>query len=326
MEIKQKLIQWYLLNQRSLPFRDSRNPYHIWISEIMAQQTQIDTMIPYYLRWINQFPTIDSVASAQESEILKAWEGLGYYRRARFIHASAKKIVNEFDSIFPENYDDIRSLPGIGDYTAGAIFSIAFNKPVLAVDGNVIRVVTRLFGIDEDPSKKSTLDSIKDRLIPYLDNENNFILTQAWMELGALVCTPKNPKCVECPFCNVCFANVNSMQASIPKATKKNKVKDEYYDVFINTSNESILMSLDDTDGLMTGMYRLPQTIQQIREQTPDYTLKHVFSHKVWNLNVYLNQIELVQEDWISLKINELKNVPIITAHKKIISKLLKRD
>ena len=163
MEIKNKLIQWYLLNQRSLPFRDSRNPYHIWISEIMAQQTQIDTMIPYYLRWIEQFPTIESVALAQESEILKAWEGLGYYRRARFIHAAAKRIIKEFGSIFPDNYDDIRSLPGIGDYTAGAIISIAFNKPVLAVDGNVIRVVTRLYGIDDDSSKKSTIDDIKAR-------------------------------------------------------------------------------------------------------------------------------------------------------------------
>ncbi len=324
MEIKQKLIQWYLLNQRSLPFRDSRNPYHIWISEIMAQQTQIDTMIPYYLRWIEQFPTIESVALAQESEILKAWEGLGYYRRARFIHAAAKKLVRDFNSVIPDNYDDIRSLPGIGDYTAGAIFSIAFNKPVLAVDGNVIRVVTRLFGIDEDPSKKSTLDGIKDRLSPFLDNENNFILTQAWMELGALVCTPKNPKCLECPLNKECFAYANSMQASLPKVSKKKKVKEEHYDVFINTSKDSILMSLDDTDGLMTGMYRLPQTIQQIREQTPDYTVKHVFSHKIWKLKVYLNQIDLNHEDWISLKIDELKNVPIITAHKKIISKLLK--
>jgi A/G-specific adenine glycosylase len=324
MEMKQKLIQWYLLNQRSLPFRDSRNPYHIWISEIMAQQTQIDTMIPYYLRWIEQFPTIQSVALAQESEILKAWEGLGYYRRARFIHAAAKKLVNEFGSIFPENYDDIRSLPGIGDYTAGAIISIAFNKPVLAIDGNVIRVVTRLFGIGDDPSKKTTIDSIKEKISPFLDNESNYILTQAWMELGALVCTPKNPKCLDCPLNKECFAYANNMQSSFPKTSKKSKVKDEFYDVFINTFGNNILMSLDDSDGLMTGMYRLPQIKQQIREIAPDYTVKHVFSHKVWNLNVYLNQIDLVREDWISLEIDELKKVPIITAHKKIISKLLK--
>ena len=324
MEIKNKLIQWYLLNQRSLPFRDSRNPYHIWISEIMAQQTQIDTMIPYYLRWIEQFPTIESVALAQESEILKAWEGLGYYRRARFIHAAAKRIIKEFGSIFPDNYDDIRSLPGIGDYTAGAIISIAFNKPVLAVDGNVIRVVTRLYGIDDDSSKKSTIDDIKARIIPYLDNKNNYILTQAWMELGALVCTPKSPKCLDCPLNKECFAYANNMQSSFPKTTKKGKVKDEYYDVFINTFESKILMSLDDSDGLMTGLYRLPQIKQQIRELTPDYTVKHVFSHKVWNLNIYLNRIDLVPEDWISLEIDELKNVPIITAHKKIINKLLK--
>lgn len=324
MEIKQKLIEWYLINQRSLPFRDSRDPYHIWISEIMAQQTQIDTMIPYYLRWIEKFPTVSSVAIAQETEILKAWEGLGYYRRARFIHAAAKKIVNEYNSVFPQGYDDIRSLPGVGDYTAGAIISIAFNKPVLAVDGNVIRVTSRLFGIDDDPTKKSTIDKIKNKLTPYLDDENNYILTQAWMELGALVCTPKNPKCLECPLNTECFAYKNNMQSSLPMTTKRVQVKDEFYDVFINTVDDCILMSLDDSDGLMTGMYRLPQMTQQIREIAPDYTMKHVFSHKVWKLNIYYNQIDLVQDDWITFKIDELKKVPIITAHKKIIDKLLK--
>ncbi|MBS3990692.1 MAG: A/G-specific adenine glycosylase [Erysipelothrix sp.] len=324
MEIKQELVHWYLQNQRSLPFRDSRDPYHIWISEIMAQQTQIDTMIPYYLRWIEKFPTIDSVALAQEGEILKAWEGLGYYRRARFIHAAAKKIVSEYNSVFPQDYDSIRSLPGVGDYTAGAIISIAFNKPVLAIDGNVIRVATRLFGINTDPSKRSTIDSIKGKLTPFLDNDNNYILTQAWMEFGALVCTPKNPKCIECPLSKYCFAKTNNMQSSLPISTKKNQVKDEFYDVFINTSNDSILMSLDDSDGLMSGMYRLPQMTQQVRDMPPDYKTKHVFSHKVWKLNIYHNQIDLNQDDWITLKIDELKNVPIITAHKKIINKLLK--
>lgn len=324
MEIKQQLIQWYLINQRSLPFRNSRNPYHIWISEIMAQQTQIDTMIPYYLRWIEKFPTVDSVAFAQESDILKAWEGLGYYRRARFIHSAAKKIVNEFNSIFPQDYDEIRSLPGVGEYTAGAIISIAFNKPALAIDGNVIRVATRLFGIDDDPSKRATIDKIKSNLTPFLDNEHNYILTQAWMELGALVCTPKNPKCLECPLIKECFAFRNNMQATLPLTTKRVQVKEELYDVFINTVDDCILMSLDDSDGLMTGMYRLPQITQQVREILPKYTTKHVFSHKVWKLNIYYNQIDLPQENWISLRINELKNVPIITAHKKIIDKLLK--
>lgn len=326
MEIKQKLIQWYLLNQRSLPFRDSCSPYHIWISEIMAQQTQINTMIPYYLRWIEHFPTIASVAQAQESRILKLWEGLGYYRRARFVQAAAKKIVSDFNSTFPDNYEDVRSLPGIGDYTASAIISIAFNKPIVAVDGNVIRVATRLFGIETDPSMKSTIQTIKGKLSHFLDHENNNILTQAWMELGALVCTPKNPKCLECPLNKECFANVNNMQSSLPKVNQKKQVKIEYYDVFVNTSKDSILMSLDNNDGLMTGMYRLPQIEQQTREFTPNYTTKHVFSHKVWKLNIYLNELDLKKEDWISLKLDELKNVPIITAHRKIIRKLLKCD
>jgi A/G-specific adenine glycosylase len=324
MEIKENLLEWYLKHQRTLPFRGSFNPYHIWISEIMAQQTQIDTMIPYFERWMSAFPTIESVANAHESEVLKMWEGLGYYRRVRFIHLAAKKIMNDFHGVFPSDYDSVRSLPGIGDYTAGAIMSIAFNSPVVAIDGNVIRVISRLYGIYENPTKKSTIDSIINLMIPFLDVENNHHLTQAWMELGALVCTPKNPKCLDCPLNAFCYANQNNVQHELPLVVKKSPSKNESYDVFLNYNDDSIFMSLDDSDGLMQGMYRLPQVRETIREESPQFTTKHVYSHKIWKMNVYVNQL-LQDENSFPIKLEELKNVPIITAHKKIIDKLIKK-
>jgi A/G-specific adenine glycosylase len=324
MKIKENLLEWYYINQRTLPFRGSHNPYHIWISEIMAQQTQIDTMIPYYERWITTFPTIKSVAEANESDVLKMWEGLGYYRRVRFIHLAAKKIMRDFDGHFPTNYDDVRSLPGIGDYTAGAIMSIAFNEPVVAIDGNVIRVIARLYGIYDNPTKKSTIDLIKSKIEPFLDEQNNQFLTQAWMELGALICTPKNPKCENCPLKLTCFAYQHHEQNNLPIVNKKNASKFEAYDVFLNYNDDTIFMSLDDSDGLMQGMYRLPQVVETIREHQPQLITKHVYSHKTWTMKVYVNQVDH-HEDSIPLKITELKNVPIITAHKKIIDKLIKK-
>jgi A/G-specific adenine glycosylase len=323
MTIKEHLLTWYSKHQRVLPFRGSKNPYHIWISEIMAQQTQIDTMIPYYERWMSVFPTIESVANASEIEILKMWEGLGYYRRARFIHQAAKRLVNDYQGTFPNNYAEVRLLPGIGDYTAGAIMSIAYNSAVVAIDGNVIRVISRLHGIYENPSKKTTLDIIKDHMTPYLDNENNHLLTQAWMELGALVCTPKNPKCNDCPLKSFCYANQYSKQSELPMLIKKSATKKESYDVIVNFSDETIFMSLDDSDGLMQGMYRLPQVSETIREESPVFVSKHIYSHKIWTMNVYVNQLEYL-ENVIPIRIDELKNVPIITAHKKIIDKIIK--
>jgi A/G-specific adenine glycosylase len=324
MTIKKHLLNWYAKHQRVLPFRGSNNPYHIWISEIMAQQTQIDTMIPYYERWMSVFPTIESVANASEVEILKMWEGLGYYRRARFIHQAAKKIVNDYQGVFPHEYEEVRSLPGIGDYTAGAIMSIAFNSAVVAIDGNVVRVISRLYGIHENPSKRTTLDIIKNHMAPFLDNENNHLLTQAWMELGALVCTPKNPKCNDCPLQLFCYANQHNKQSELPMVVKKSLIKKEFYDVILNFSDETIFMSLDDSDGLMQGMYRLPQVSETIREERPVFVSKHIYSHKTWTMNVFVNQLDNT-ENVIPIKIKELKNVPIITAHKKIIDKIIKR-
>lgn len=325
MNIKNKLLEWYQHNKRTLPFRESNNPYHIWISEIMAQQTQIDTMLPYFTRWIIRFPEIIDVAKANEEEILKLWEGLGYYRRAKNIHETAKIIVSQFHGDFPRNYSDVRSLPGIGDYTAGAICSIAFDLPTTAIDGNVIRVISRLYGIQDNPKQKRTLHQIESKMIPFLGEINNGDLTQAWMELGALVCTPRNPKCDACPLNNYCFARINSLQNHIPPSKSKPRLKIECYDVFLNYDKSKILISSDDSDGLMTGLYRLPQKVASKQISSPVFQTKHIFSHKIWKLNVFVNQIDIHEENWFYISLEDLKSVPMITAHKKIIRKFIKK-
>lgn len=325
MNLKEQLLMWYHHNHRKLPFRETFDPYHIWISEIMAQQTQIDTMIPYYKRWLDQFPTIASVAEAKEIDILKAWEGLGYYRRVRNIQNAAKIIQHQFNGQFPTEYYDVLSLPGIGEYTAGAICSIAYNHPVVAIDGNVIRVISRLFGISEDAGKKTTIDTIKSKITPYLDENNNRYLTQAWMEMGALICTPKQPKCEECPLKDYCYAYKHNLQSELPNVTKKAKQKIEEYDVFLNYENEEINVSYDDSDGLMIGMIRLPQVPKEIRSVEPTLTLKHVYSHKIWIMNVYVNRFHLKEMNE-TIHINEIKKVPMITAHKKILALLLESN
>ena len=325
MNLKEQLLTWYHDNHRKLPFRETHDPYHIWISEIMAQQTQIDTMIPYYHNWLKHFPTIASVAEAEEMDILKAWEGLGYYRRVRNIQSAAKIIQHRFNGQFPTEYSDVLSLPGVGEYTAGAICSIAYNCPVVAIDGNVIRVITRLFGISEDTGKKMTIELIKSRITPYLDDCNNRYLTQAWMEMGALVCTPKQPKCKDCPLKEHCYANKHDLKSVLPNVAKKVKQKTEEYDVFLNYNTEVINVSYDDSDGLMKGMIRLPQMPKEKRMVEPDLILKHVYSHKIWILNVYVNQFQCDKmRDMIHIK--EIKKVPMITAHKRILTLLLESD
>lgn len=324
MEIKEKLLAWYAVNKRDLPFRSSSNPYHIYISEIMAQQTQIDTMLPYYTRWIALFPTIIDVANASETSILKAWEGLGYYRRARYIHAAAKHIALHWNGHFPTTFRDIASLPGVGTYTAGAISAIAYNLPEVAIDTNVTRVIARLFGIRATSGSKVMFNLVREAMLPLVDEVTNAQLTQAWMELGALVCTAKVAKCTICPLASECYAFKHNAQTLLPITTSKPLPKNEFYDVYLNYDQQSILMSHDDRDGLMLNMYRLPQ-VASSRQDIPDLKAKHIFSHKVWNMNVFINHHVIAEPQWFYMDISELKKVPIITAHKRIIEKVFKK-
>jgi A/G-specific adenine glycosylase len=224
------LLDWFSSNARDLPWRRTRDPYAIWVSEIMLQQTQVKTMIPFWERWMRELPTIESAANASSAKIHKLWEGLGYYTRVRNLQKAAQVIVEKHAGKFPNKFDDVLSLPGVGRYTAGAICSIAFNQPTPILDGNVIRVLTRIFGIAENPKEKQTntrLWQLAEELVSNskLKIKNSKLccshLNQSLMELGALICTPRNPQCLICPVKKLCVAFKENRVEELPNLGKR---------------------------------------------------------------------------------------------------------
>ncbi len=324
----QPLIEWYHNNKRDLVFRTHQDPYRIWISEIMAQQTQIISMLDYYERWIEKWPSIKELAQAEEQEVLKAWEGLGYYSRARNILKTAKIIDKEYNAQLPITYLELRELPGIGDYTAGAISSIAYKQNVAAIDGNVIRVMSRLMKDNRDFLKSKNKKELKESLESLMKGSDPSDFTQALMELGALICKPVNPLCLECPLQKICLSKKDNSQMDYP--VKKVKIKNQTieYNVFVYKTNQSLLVSSDDTDNLMKGLLRLPMLEVGLeipfRDYEYVYTLKHLFSHKTWILNVYeVHTLTSIFSDWYFIALDEINKHSWTGAHKKIIKKLV---
>jgi len=217
--VQKRLHLWYSKNKRLLPFRNSKEPYKIWLAEIMLQQTQMATVIPYYNRWINHFPNLKNVAEARLSELLKLWEGLGYYARCRNFHKAAIIINRDHNGKIPEDWETFRSLPGVGDYTAAAVLSISFSLPYVVIDGNVKRVMARVLGRKKLSTRNMSM--IINRLNNWIDKENPGDFNQAMMELGAMLCKPKRPKCILCPFQTICKAAAVGDPASYPGKIKK---------------------------------------------------------------------------------------------------------
>jgi A/G-specific adenine glycosylase len=223
------LLGWFSQNARDLPWRRTRDPYAIWVSEIMLQQTQVKTVIPYWKRWMRKLPTIKAAASASPGKIHKLWEGLGYYTRVRNLQKAARQIMEKHDGKFPDNFDDMLALPGIGRYTAGAICSIAFNQPTPILDGNVIRVLTRVFGIGKNPREKKTnaqLWRLAEELVAHASRftfhaSRTSHLNQSLMELGALICTPRQPQCPVCPVKKLCVAFQENRVAELPNLGRR---------------------------------------------------------------------------------------------------------
>ena len=220
--IKRELLLWYSENKRILPFRKTSNPYKIWLSEVMLQQTKVKTVIPYYNRWLKHYPTLQSAADARIDNLLKLWEGLGYYQRCRNFHKALQIVVNNYKGKIPRSFDRFIDLPGVGEYTAGAVLSIAFNKPIPAIDGNVKRVMSRILGIKNLTSYNSRrMKNTINKFIPK-DNPGNF--NQALMELGALLCTPQKPNCAKCPIAKYCSAYKSSKPGSYPSSKESRKI------------------------------------------------------------------------------------------------------
>jgi A/G-specific adenine glycosylase len=318
--IEHKLVQWYLEHKRELPFRVNQDPYRVWISEIMAQQTQIDTLIPYYERWMSKYPTLNDLVISEDDDLYKLWEGLGYYSRVRNIKKASILLANEFNLIFPTNKKDIETLPGIGDYTSSAIASICFNEKTAAIDGNVKRVISRLFCIEETDDKKLFNNFTKSTIESWMNNVEPTHLTQALMELGALICN-KPAKCEICPLNKECKAYITDTVKLYPIANKQLVKKEENIDVlYIVNKENKFALTLEHNDKLMNGYYRLPR-VDQIESVniTFDKTIKHVFSHKIWNINFYKSNTDTISNNLIWVTKKESETLPIITVHRSYL-------
>lgn len=332
---REKLLAWYDENKRDLPWRRSTNPYHIWVSEIMLQQTRVDTVIPYYERFLDWFPTVESLANAPEDRLLKAWEGLGYYSRVRNMQTAAQQIMSEFEGKFPSTYEGISSLKGIGPYTAGAISSIAFNLPQPAVDGNVMRVLARLFEVNHDignPSNRKIFQAMMEVLI---DPDRPGDFNQALMDLGSDIEAPVNPRPEESPVKEFSAAYQHGTMDRYPiKAPKKKPIPIYLKALVVQNNQGQFLLEKNESEKLLAGFWHFPlievdefsdqnqdldlfsQVAEPILQLGPspqesfeqDYDLevdwqdlrfeevKHIFSHRKWHIQIIAGRVAETQE------------------------------
>ncbi len=259
MDFKKKLTYWYSINKRDLPWRNTKNPYHIWLSEIILQQTQVKQGLPYYDAFIKQYPTIFDLANASEEEVLKLWQGLGYYSRARNLHTTAKYVAFELNGKFPDNYKDLLKLKGVGDYTASAIASIAFNEVAAVVDGNVYRVLSRYFGIKTPINSTSGIKEFKKLASSIIDREQPALFNQAIMEFGATQCKPKNPDCNVCPLNESCIALQKNLIDVLPVKLKKTKVKTKFFNFLVCIdNNKNTFLEKRTSKGIWQNLYQFP--------------------------------------------------------------------
>ena len=317
-EVAQKLVKWYQQNKRELPWRKDKNPYHVWISEIMLQQTRIEAVKNYYTRFMTSFPNIHALATAKEEQVLKLWEGLGYYNRARNLQKAAQIIEEQYGGKFPTQYEEILSLPGIGEYTAGAIASICFNEKAVAVDGNVLRVYMRLTNcqgnvLEPKVKKRVSLELMK--ILP--DDSGDF--NEGLMELGEIICLPTTPLCEQCPIQRYCKAYQQQTQTSLPTRIKKENKKEENLTVFLLYYQQNIALSYRDQQTLLKNLWQFPNVEKTMDQEAILSWLKmqnvegniqgkiqnrHVFTHKIWNMTGYLIAVDnmIPTYTWVSLE------------------------
>ncbi|MBN2796299.1 MAG: A/G-specific adenine glycosylase [Clostridia bacterium] len=337
---QQDLLNWYFNHQRKLPWRENHDPYRIWLSEIMLQQTQVKTVIEYFNRFIEKYPTVQDMASAVEHDVLKLWEGLGYYSRARRLIPCAQMVVNTFEGEFPRDLKSMLKLPGVGHYTAGAILSIAYNEKIPAVDGNVMRVYSRFFNMDHDISDLKSRLAFENKVLETLPEDRRHY-NQALMELGATVCTPKSPRCEICPIQRDCQALKLGVVNRRPVKTKKIKKKTEEMVVIKIICKDEFMIVKRPDDGLLAGMWGFPiYPIEGALEHTVFYWLKndfnisaknlsvvkeakHVFTHLTWEMilvEVNISEkIEVILPEMTWIKAEALNDFPLPTAFKKLM-------
>lgn len=334
MGFQKKLLDWYDKNRRSFPWRENKDPYRIWLSEIILQQTRTAQGLPYYQSFISNYPNIDLLAKASEQEILKLWQGLGYYSRARNLHATAKEISNRYNGEFPNDFNRIKDLKGIGDYTASAIASICYDQEQAVVDGNVFRVLSRIFGIDYPIDTSGSHKLFKEKAQSLMKGASPGDFNQAMMEFGALYCVPKNPNCNECIFKNECSALNQDKVNLLPNKVKKIKVRKRFFHFFVLIDpSKNTLVQKRKNKGIWQNLYQFPLietsqkqkhfTDQQFRSLLLEHQIKADFEMEKWNehpifhklshqhLEINFWIVELKENDNLHTQINNIQDYPM---------------
>lgn len=341
--IQQRVLRWFEKNQRPLPWRQTRDPYAIWVSEVMLQQTQVATVVPYYQRFLKAFPTVKALAKTDLSKVLKVWEGLGYYGRARSLQRAARVIVDHFGGRLPDNLEALQRLPGIGRYTAGAILSIAYNQKAPVLDGNVKRVLSRLFALSEDPNRSRSQDLFWDLAETLLPEGHASAFNQGLMELGATICTPKSPLCPQCPLNTYCKGNVSGNPENYPVKRARKAIPRRVALGAVIQENGRVLLRQRPTEGLLGGLWEFPnwtcrgkvggrRELQNLLKTRKDRSVqvgqylgafKQTFSHFKLTLHVYVCRISSgsIEGEWIPVK--NLSSVPMSRLHRRIANRLL---
>jgi A/G-specific adenine glycosylase len=318
MNFSEILTYWYSINKRDLPWRNTKEPYFIWLSEIILQQTQIKQGLPYYEAFVSKYPTVFDLAEAKESDVLKLWQGLGYYSRARNLHFTAKYVVAELDGVFPNTYNALLKLKGIGDYTASAIASICFNEPTAVVDGNVYRVLSRYFGIDTPINSSTGIKSFKALATSLIDHDHPGDFNQAIMEFGATQCKPKNPDCHNCPLNTSCVALQKGLVNALPVKINKTKVAHKYFNFLVfKSSDHKTLFQKRISKGIWQNLFQFPlvetKTDLSIEAFKNHPTIKNIIKNNAFEYYLYndkdivhkLSHQHLYTKFWI-IEVNEL--------------------
>lgn len=337
-----RLLQWFSKNQRDLPWRTNYDPYHVWVSEVMAQQTRIDQMLPFYKNFLKQFPSVHALADADEQVVLKSWEGLGYYSRARNLQKAAKQVKEKYNGTIPQKKEELKKLSGFGDYISSAVASIAFNENVPVVDGNVLRVASRFWGLKEDVSKPKTKNLVETKLVEVFPEGKARNFNQALMELGALVCVPDNPSCEVCPLKNSCFAFLNNQQSFFPVKTKRDKIPLKHFALAVIEKNGMFLLKKR-SEKLLNGFFEFPmvgfdpllegnQNLERkfggllgfpVKIEKNDGFVSHQYSHFKQIATIF--SVSPVEENvkgtFYSMK--QMDSLPIPMVQKKVLKKIL---
>jgi A/G-specific adenine glycosylase len=347
-DFRTSLLKWYASNHRKLPWRQSQAPYKIWVSEVMLQQTQVAKVLEYYNRFITRFPDLFHLAEADQQEVLKFWELLGYYSRARNLHRAAQLLVEKYDGAIPQKYEEFRSLPGVGDYIAAAVLSIAYQMPYAVLDGNVKRVISRLFILKQPVNDSKSHPGFRKKADLLLAEDQPGQFNQAMMELGAIICKPRNPVCPNCPVKSFCGAYQFELQYKFPVRVQKKEIPQYHISVGIIFKNKKVLITRRKNEGLLGGLWEFPggkvqpgensqlACVREIKEEInlsveiEKYftTIKHAYTHFKIVMDVYIckyksGRIKLRSaQDFRWIMIAEIKKYPFPGANHKFLPKL----